>query len=124
VRLARPEELHASLVKLITRLMKLLRRRGLLIEEQGEHTLASVQADPALTPLQAACCTYRIALGPRAGHKVLSLQSIAGSSKSAPPAWCANTHGFSLHAGLRCRADQRSEREQLCRYITRPAASS
>ena len=31
----------------------------------------------ALTPLQAASCTYRIALGPRAGQKVLSLQSLA-----------------------------------------------
>lgn len=123
-RAPRPEELHALLGKLITRLMKLLTRRGLLIEEQGERTLASVQADPALTALQAASCTYRIAMGPRAGHKVLSLQSIAGSSKSAPPAWCANAHGFSLHAGLRCGADQRSELEQLCRYITRPAIAN
>ena len=31
----------------------------------------------ALTPLQAASCTYRVALGPRAGQKVLSLQSLA-----------------------------------------------
>jgi hypothetical protein len=50
-----------------------------------------------------------------------SLQSIAVSSKSATPTLCANAHGFSLHAGLRCGADQRNEAEQLCRYITRPA---
>ena len=29
------------------------------------------------SPLQAASCTYRIAFGPRAGHKVLSLQYAA-----------------------------------------------
>ena len=100
--------------------MRLLRRQGLLIEEQGMRTLAGIDADPALTPLQAASCTYRIAMGPRAGQKVLSLQSVAGSSKSATLTLCANAHGFSLHAGLRCGADQRSELEQLCRYITRP----
>ena len=30
-------------------------------------------------------------------------------------------HGFSLHAGVRCAADQRQALEHLCRYITRPA---
>ena len=37
--------------------------------------LAEPDSDNALTPLQAACCTYRIALEPHAGQKVLSLQS-------------------------------------------------
>jgi len=37
---------------------------------------------------------------------------------------CANAHGFSLHAGVRCAADQRSELEHLCRYITRPAIAN
>ena len=34
---------------------------------------------------------------------------------------CVSRQGFSLHAGIRCRADQRRELERLCRYITRPA---
>ena len=29
--------------------------------------------------------------------------------------------GFSLHAAVRCAADERKALEQLCRYITRPA---
>ena len=37
---------------------------------------------------------------------------------------CANAHGFSLHAGVRCSADQRRELEHLCRYITRPAIAN
>jgi len=37
---------------------------------------------------------------------------------------CANAHGFSLHAGVRCDAEQRSELEQLCRHITRPAIAN
>ena len=39
-------------------------------------------------------------------------------------ALCANAHGFSLHAGVRCAADQRSELEHLCRYLTRPAIAN
>ena len=37
---------------------------------------------------------------------------------------CANAHGFSLHAGVRCAAEQRSELEHLCRYITRPVIAN
>lgn len=29
--------------------------------------------------------------------------------------------GFSLHAGVAARADQRQKLERLCRYISRPA---
>ena len=32
--------------------------------------------------------------------------------------------GFSLHAGVRCEANDRQGIEQLCRYITRPAISN
>ena len=37
---------------------------------------------------------------------------------------CANAQGFSLHAGVRCDANDRQGIEQLCRYITRPAISN
>ena len=53
-------------------------RQGFLIEEQGMTYLAEVDRDRALSPLQAATCTYRMALGPRAGQKVLSLATEAG----------------------------------------------
>jgi hypothetical protein len=55
--------------------MTVLTRQGYLIEEQGMSYLADIDADNPLRPLQAASCTYRIALGPRAGQKVLSLQT-------------------------------------------------
>jgi Putative transposase len=35
-----------------------------------------------------------------------------------------NAHGFSLHAAVRWRADQRAELEHLCRYITRPVIAN
>jgi hypothetical protein len=80
------EELQSLLLKIITRIMRLLTRQGFLIEEQGTTYLAEAATDGALTLLQAASCTYRIALGPRAGQKVLSLQS-APTAQEVPMEW-------------------------------------
>src|SRR5262247_4801866 len=73
---------------------------------------------------KAASCTYRIALGPRAGQKVLSLQSLPSQARASAPELRVNAHGFSLHAAVRWGADQRRELEHLCRYITRPAIAN
>ncbi len=35
---------------------------------------------------------------------------------------CVDAHGFSLHARVRCGAEQRNELKWLCRYINRPRA--
>jgi len=78
-------------------------------------------ADGPLASLQAAPCTYRIALGPGAGQKVLSVRTVAGRDGKITHGLCAHAHGFSLHAGVRCGADQRKQLERLCRYIVRPA---
>ena len=86
--------------------------------------LGDTDPDRALGPLRAAACTYRIALGPRAGQKVLTLQTVP--SQAAPPTQqrCVNAQGFSLHAEVCCAADQRKKLEHLCRYITRPAIAN
>ena len=104
--------------------MRLLTRQGYLIEEQGMTYLAEADTDRALAPLQAASCTYRIALGPRAGQKVLTLQSLPSQARPSSQELRVKAHGFSLHAAVRWRADQRRELEHLCRYITRPAIAN
>jgi hypothetical protein len=57
--------------------MKMLTRRGVLVQDMGHTYLAGPDADGdqarTLRPLQAAAVTYRIAFGPRAGQKVLTL---------------------------------------------------
>jgi hypothetical protein len=115
--------LEGLLDKIIARLMKMLTRLGYLVEEQGVSYRADIDADP-LASLQAASCTYRIALGPRTGQKVLSLRTVAGRAEKTTAALCADAHEFSLHAGVRCGAHQRKELERLCRYITRPAIAN
>jgi hypothetical protein len=80
------DALHALLHTVITRPMKMLTRRGVLIEEMGQTWLADPNVDGhearTLRPLQAAAITYRIAFGPRAGHKVLMLRGAL-----APRTW-------------------------------------
>jgi hypothetical protein len=104
--------------------MRLLTRLGALIEEPERTYLAEADSDGALRSLQAASCTYRIALGPRAGQKVLSLQSLPSQARPSASELRANAHGVSLHAAVRWGADQRQQLEHLCRYITRPAIAN
>ena len=60
------DELAVLLEKIIARLLKIL-ILGHLVEEEGVRYIADVDADNPLASWQAVSCTYRIALGPRAG---------------------------------------------------------
>ena len=108
-------------------LMKRLTRSGHLhVEEEGwgylSELLGEGSADPGLSTLQWASCRYRIAFGPNAGRSILQRQDASRVADTVKPR-CVSPHGFSLHAGIRCWADQRRELERLCCYITRPALS-
>ena len=124
VRTPTAEQLQTLLNQVIKRVMKLLTRLDYLIEEQGVTYMAETDSDSAMTPLQSAACTYRIALGPRAGQKVLSLQTVPSFKAQDTPQRCVNQQGFSLHAAVRCARSKRNKLEQLCRYITRPAIAN
>jgi hypothetical protein len=128
------EELQALLVKIIPRILRLLTRQALLIAEEGMalgqplRYLAEPDADNALTPLQAASCTYRIALGHAQDRRCCACEACRGDRSM--PGLCANLHGFSLvaglgpHAAVRCGADERSELVHLCSITTTAATSA
>ena len=107
--------------------MKMLTRRGVLVEDMGQTFLAEPDADGeearTLRPLQAAAITYRIAFGPRAGQKVLTVRGAMPREGAARQPLCADIDGFTPHAAVRVEANDRKRLEQLCRYITRPALS-
>jgi hypothetical protein len=109
------------------RLVKLLTRRGVLLEDDGQSTPAEPDTEDeeahTLRPLQAGAVTYRIAFGPRAGRKVLTLRGAMPREAAARQRLCADIDGFSLHAAVRVEAHDRKRLERLCRYITRPALS-
>jgi len=113
------DQLHVLLQTIIARLMEMLTRRGVLVEEMGQTWLAASDADSeearTLRPLQAAAVTYRIAFGPRTGQKVLTLRGAMPREAPARQPLCADIDGFSLHAAVRVDAHERKRLEQLCR---------
>jgi hypothetical protein len=70
--------------------------------------------------------TYRIAVGPRAGQKLFTLQTVAPRLQGleAEPNGAARAGGFSLHAGVDIAPDERAKLERLCRYVSRPPVAS
>ena len=91
------EALQALLHKIITRLMKLLTRREVLVEEEGSTYVADNDGDSdearTLRPLQATACVYRIAFGPRAGQKVLTVQGAMPRQTEFKQTLCADING-------------------------------
>ena len=63
---------------------------------------------------------YRIAVGPQQGLKVFTLQTLPACDEPFEDE-VGKVAGFSLHAGVAARADERNKLERLCRYISRPA---
>ena len=135
------DELHALLQTLTTRLMQLLARRGVLVEEMGQTCLAEPDADGdearTLRPLQAAALakhkqsTGLVVSGLGQSHRLRPARRAQG----ADPAWCPAARVAAEPApvrrrrrlqparGGRCEEHDRKRLEQLCRYITRPALS-
>jgi len=105
------------------RVGRFLERQGLLERDAETSCLATeaVNDDPMNTLLWHSIA-YRIAVGPHQGRKVFTLQTLPDSDEPFGDQ-VGNEAGFSLHAGVAARADERKKLERLCRYISRPAVS-
>ena len=66
---------------------------------------------------------YRVATGPHAGRKTLTLRTVGSGTPPDNPC-IAQLSGFSLRAGTVCEAHERDSLERLCRYIARSAVSN
>jgi hypothetical protein len=65
----------------------------------------------------------RAPVGPRAGQKLFTLQTVPPREEPEQQGdhrGAANAGGFSLHAGLDIQPHQREKLERLCRYVSRP----
>jgi len=105
------------------RVGRYLERQGLLERDAENSCLAgdAVDDDP-MSQLCGYSITYRIAVGPQAGRKVFTLQTLPACDESFDDE-VGKVTGFSLHAGVAARANERKKLERLCRYISRPAVS-
>jgi len=105
-----------------------LERQGLLERDTGNcyltsEAMSASDEDPS-NHLLGSSITYRIAVGPQQGRKVMTLQTFANCGDSQFTTRVGNFAGFSLHAGVATKADEHAKLERLCRYITRPAIST
>jgi len=110
------------------RVGRYLERQGLLERDTGNCYLTSeaVHAsdqDPS-NHLLGSSISYRIAVGSQQGRKVMTLRTLPDCGDDQFTTRVADVAGFSLHAGIATKANDRVKLERLCRYITRPAIST
>jgi hypothetical protein len=122
------DELSNLTHTIANRVGRYLDRRGLL-ESDADNTWLTLEAvfspeeDPS-NQLLGSSITYRIAVGPQQGRKVMTLQTLPDCGDDPFTTRVGNVAGFSLHAGVATKANERAKLERLCRYITRPAVST
>jgi hypothetical protein len=110
------DELARIVVRIRVRVLRLLRRAGLDPEQVEEQ---DAQGD-LLSQWQAASLQGRIAVGQRAGWRVVR---VGAQPVAVPPlgkGLCADVDGYNLHAGVHVAAGQRPRLESLVRYMLRP----
>jgi hypothetical protein len=111
------------------RVARYLERQGLLERDTGNIYLTPEAVDTSdedpSNQLLGSSITYRIALGPQQGRKVLTLQTLPDcESENSFASTLGEVAGFSLHAGVATKANERTKLVRLCRYIARPAVST
>ncbi|MFN5158651.1 MAG: transposase [Betaproteobacteria bacterium] len=112
-------------VRIAERLGRVPEKRGLIERDAESAWLSGDTAEAgALDDLIGHSITDRIAVGPRAGQKVFTLQSIAAQPERAGRNGAAEAGGFSLHAGLGIQPGERAKLERLFRYVSRPPVAT
>lgn len=108
---------------LALRIGRYLERQGLLERDAENSYLAGDALEVgAMAQLLGSSITCRIAVGPQQGRKVFTLPTLPACDEPFDNG-VGKVAGFSLHAGVSTRTDQRQKLERLCRYIRRPAIS-
>jgi ribosomal protein S27E len=112
-------ELQSLVQDIAERIARRLEKRG-LIERDCENAWLSGDPEQAgsLDDLFGHSITYRIAIGPRAGQKVFTLETVPAQDSEEGRNGAAQAGGFSLHAGLDIQPGQRTKLERLCRSVT------
>jgi hypothetical protein len=109
--------------RLAERIGRALERQGILARDaENSYLEFAPEAGGPMDDLMGHSITYRVAVGPRAGQKVFSLQTVPARTDESRKG-VAQYAGFSLHAGIGVEAEQREKLERLTRYVSRPPVS-
>lgn len=116
------DDLQGLVEQIAARVGQVLQRRGLVERDLENAWLAANSEASPLDDLISHSITYRIAVGPRAGQKLFTLQTVPPRLRglAGDPNGAAHAGGFSLHAGVAIAPRQRQKLERLCRYVSRP----
>jgi len=94
--------------------------RGLDVDDARDIDPLAEES-PALAGISSASIQGRIALGPRAGARVLQIGREPGAPWVTSRGPCqAHLEGFDLHANITIASDDHAGIERLCRYVLRP----
>ena len=108
-----PTELAEVLEKIITKITRLLERKGIIVKEEPSFQL-EISDDDSFAKLQAGAVNYRFAMGPNKGKKALTLRTVTEQDHNATRGLVAKNSGFSLHAGVHVAGSDRQKLEKLC----------
>lgn len=114
------EEIRTLVETLSLRILRSLKRKGYPVADESD---ISEEEDETFLDVQSASVQSVIALGERRGQKVRRIGMVErGNFEGAilEGERCASHRGFSLHANVSCRAEQREKLEHMVRYIARP----
>ena len=115
------QHLDKLLNRIIARVMRRLIKDGLLVQDQKQPWLDFEETD-IIDTLHAASIRYRVAIGPGAGSRTLTLKNPGlQRTETQPKPFTVDRNGFSLNVAVACQGQQRERLERLCRYVTRPA---
>ena len=98
-----------------TRVSRYLERAGYLYRDaESEYFDLIPEEDDAMHGIISASITYRLAFGPNAGRKALTLQAVPVSeNQTKTSVLVSKQSSFSLHAGVACKSNQRKKLERL-----------
>lgn len=100
-----PQALEGLIQTISQRIGSYLEREGLLVRDIDNSYLQLEPPDEsALNDLLGHSITYRIAVGPQAGRKVFTLQTVPAREEDNRNNQLAKANGFSLHAGVAANA--------------------
>ncbi len=121
------DELVSLLHTIASRVTRALEKQGLLIRDAEQPYLDLEPADgfegQAYLQLLGSAIHYRIATGPHAGNKALTLRTVPPATTGDKP-YTVHEAGFSINAGTVCQEHEREKLEHLCRYVARPPVSN
>lgn len=120
-------EIQEVLTNFVKRFIKYLEKKNIITKQNDDSHITNIQCSIAdedvFSRLQSSSVTYRFATGKSKGKKAIVLKSVENVDHHSNAGLVAHHSGFSLHAGVATKANEREKLEHICRYIARPAVA-